>query len=69
MCAAHALLPGSLQIKLCDNPTGDPLYRGGYGDVYKREYEGHEVAVKVLRIYGTSDLRKVTRVSHSDAQF
>ena len=67
MCASHTLLPGSLQIELCDNPTSIALYRGGYGDVSKRDYEGQEVAVKVLRIYVNSDLRKITRVSHCDA--
>ena len=66
MCASHTLLPGSLQIELCDNPTSVALYRGGYGDVYKREYEGQEVAVKALRIYVSSDLQKITRVSHCD---
>ena len=66
MCADHILLPRSLQIELRDNPMGIALCRGGYGDVYKREYEGQEVAVKALRIYLNSDLRKITRVSHGD---
>ena len=46
------------------------LYRGAFGDVTKREYQGREVAVKRLRIYGTSDLQKVIRVRHhSYSQF
>ena len=60
-CARHTLFPGSLRIKLCDDPTL-VLFRGGYGDVSKREYQGREVAVKRLRIYDTSDLQKVVRV-------
>ncbi|KAF9647563.1 kinase-like protein [Thelephora ganbajun] len=61
MCADHALVPSSLKIELCNNPSDVLLYRGGFGDVWKREYQGREVAVKVLRIYATSDLRKVIR--------
>jgi len=61
-CARHALFPTTLRIELCDNPDGVVLYRGGYGDVSKREYQGREVAVKRLRIYATSDLQKIIRV-------
>ena len=68
MCAGRTLLPSSLQIKLCDYPTGVALYRGGFGDVWKHKHEGREVAVKVLRTYANSDLRKITRVSHGDDQ-
>ena len=68
ICASRILLPTSLQIELCDNPTGFALYRGGFRDVWKQEYEGLEVAVKVLRTYVNSDLRKITRVSHRDDQ-
>ena len=66
MCSGCILLPRSLQIELCDNPMGSALYRGGYGDVYKREYEGQEVAVKMFRTYVDGDLRKIARVSHDD---
>ena len=63
-CAGHTLLPRSLRIELPDSPTGVPLYCGGFGDVWKREYRGQQVAVKVLRTYVNSDLQKITRVSH-----
>lgn len=52
-----------MQIPLCYNRLGTPLYRGGYGDVWDGEYEGRRVAVKVLTVYMSSDLRKLTRVS------
>ena len=68
MCAGCILLPRSLRIELCDNPTGPVVYRGGYGEVSKREYEGQEVAVKVLKTYANSDLQKIARVSRGDAQ-
>ena len=66
MCASNTQLPRSLQIELCDDPTSVALYRGGFGDVSKRRYQGREVAVKVLRTYANTDIPKVTRVSRSD---
>ena len=48
-CARHILLSRSLRIELPDSPTGVPLYRGGFGDVWKCEYREKQVAVKVLR--------------------
>lgn len=64
ICAHHARFPTSLRVELCDNPTEVVLYRGGFGDVSKREYHGREVAVKTLRIYTTSDLQIAIRVGH-----
>jgi len=64
MCAGHTLLPGSLQIESCYYPAAVAHCRGGFADVWKGKCRGLEVAVKVLRIYATSDLQKTTRVSH-----
>ena len=61
-CARSALFPTSLKIELCDNSEGVVMYRGGFGDVSKREYQGREVAVKMLRTYAASDPQKITRV-------
>ena len=58
------MLPRSLQIELCYNPADIPHCRGGFADVWKGKHDELEVAAKVLRIYATSDLRKITRVSH-----
>ena len=63
ICARHALFPRSLRIELSDNSPGVVLYRGGFGDVSKRKYQGREVAVKTLKVYATSDLQEVARVS------
>jgi len=62
MCARNALFPRSLRIELHDNRDNVVLYRGGFGDVSKREYQGREVAVKRLRIYDTSNPQKVVHV-------
>jgi len=66
MCARNSLVPGSLRIGLCADLMGLPQCGGGFGDVYKHKYQGREVAVKILRIYATTDLRKLTRVSHDN---
>ena len=43
---------------------GEPLYRGGFGDVWKREYCGQEVVVKVLRTPYNKGSRDIVGVSH-----
>ena len=63
ICEHQALLPRSVKIPLCYDRTGTALYRGGYTDVWKGEHEGREVAVKVLMVYMTSNLGKITQVS------
>lgn len=40
-----------------------PVDRGGYGDVYKGVWHGQEIAIKVLRIYQTSDLFRLLKVT------
>ena len=62
-CGMYALLPGTMRISNCCDRTGIALYRGGYADVWKGQYCGQEVAVKVIRMYSNSDLQKVLGVS------
>ena len=64
MCAASGVLPKSLQIDVRYDPTSVPRCRGGFADVWKSEYRGREVAIKVLRIYSDTDLPKMTHVSY-----
>ena len=59
----QGLLPRSLQIPICYNRSDTPLYRGGFADIWKGELQGRYVAVKVLRVYSTSDIGKITKVS------
>ena len=63
ICGNLALLPSSLQIPLCYDPSGRALYSGGYADVWKGQHRGYGVAVKVLRVYSTSDFEKIKSVS------
>ena len=62
MCARHTLVTSSLKIELYDDPPGPPVCRGGFGDVWEREYRGQKVAVKVLRTYVSTDLQHTIRV-------
>ena len=65
ICGSLGLLPMSLQIPLRYDRSDTPLYRGGYADVWKGEHQGFHVAVKVLRVYSTSDYDKITKVGFS----
>jgi len=64
MCGRHALLPGALKIPVGYDRTSDALYRGGYADVWRGEYCGQDVAVKVLRTYSNSDFQKIIGVGY-----
>ena len=64
ICGHQGVLPKSFQIPLCYNRSGFPKYRGGYADVWLGEHQGLKVAVKVLRIYSTSDFDKIINVSY-----
>jgi len=45
------------------------LYRGGSADVWRGIYCGRDVAVKVIRTYSNSDLRKIIGVGYHRALF
>ena len=62
-CGRYALLPKAMGIPTCYDPTGNALYSGGYADVWKGQYLGRDVAVKVIRTFSKSDLGKVIGVS------
>ena len=65
ICGRQALLPRSLRVPLCYDRSDNPLYRGGYADVWKGEHRGRHVAVKVLRVYSMGDSDKITSVRFS----
>ena len=62
ICSYYALIPRAMHIPLCYNRTEAPRYRGGFAEVWKGEHKGVAVAVKVLKIFVTSDLVRITRV-------
>ena len=51
-----------MRIPLCYDRTEAPRYQGGFAEVWKGKHEGIEVAVKVLKVFTTSDLVQITRV-------
>ena len=63
-CGRHGLLPKALKIPICYDRTGPPLCSGGNADVWKSEYCGRDVAVKVIRTYAKSNLQKMLGVSY-----
>ena len=64
MCGHHALLPRALKIPTCYDRTSVALYRGGFADVWKGQYCGRDVAVKVIRTYSNDNLQKIIGVSY-----
>ena len=63
MCGHYTLLPKPLKIPICYDQASTALYRGGFADIWKGEYCGQDVAVKVMRTYLHNDLQKVVGVS------
>ena len=64
VCGRHGLLPKALNIPICYDRTGYPLYSSGNADVWKGEYCGRDVAVKVIRTYSSDNLKRILGVSY-----
>lgn len=62
-CGSHGLLPEALKVSVCYDHTVYPIYSGGYADVWKGEYCGQDVAVKVIRTYSKGNVQKMISVS------
>ena len=58
-------MPRALKIPVFYGQTGNVVYRGGYADVWKGQYCGQDVAVKAIRTYSNTELRKVINVGYS----
>ena len=61
-CSRHRVIPRSMHLPDCSNEAAQVDYAGGFANVSKSTYEGHQVAVKVVRVYATN-LKKVLSVS------
>ena len=55
ICERQVLVPQSLKIPLNYDATKNPLCQGMHSDVWKTQYSGKAVAVRVLRVHSTSD--------------
>lgn len=64
-CGHEALLPKSMSVPLCYDPTGTPQFSGMFADTWMGDYKGRKVAAKVLRTYLTSDFRAIRKVDCS----
>lgn len=62
ICGRHTLLPRALKVLVNYDRTSDALYHGGYADVWKGEFRGQDVAVKVIRTYSGAELQRVISV-------
>jgi hypothetical protein len=66
-CSQHRVIPKSMHIPDCSEGSVE-VECGGYADVSQSTYEGRRVAVKVVRLYMTSDLDGILSVSLLPAQ-
>jgi len=63
ICGHQALIPTSLAAPLCYDPATTAQCHGGFGDVWKGQYNGQEVAAKALRVSLTTDFKQTRKVS------
>ena len=61
-CSRHHVIPSSMHIPDCSEGSVE-VESGGFADVSQGTYEGRRVAIKVVRVYITSDLDAIRSVS------
>ena len=61
-CSRHRVIPTSMQIPDCSEDSVEVEW-GGFADVSRGAHEGRQVAIKVVRVYVTSDLDVIRSVS------
>ena len=64
MCSRHLLIPTSMHIPDCSEDSLE-VESGGFANISQGMYEGLQVAIKVVRVYITSDLDLIRSVSVS----
>ena len=65
-CSRHGVIPKSMHIPDCSEDSVE-VERGGFADVSQGTYQGRRVAIKVVRVYITSDLDVIRNVSPQPA--
>ena len=61
-CSRHRVIPKSMHIPDCSQDSVEVEY-GGYANVSRGTYGGRRIAIKVVRVYTTSDLDVILSVS------
>ena len=64
ICGRQGLLPRSLQISFSYDPSENTPHWGGSADVWMGEHQGHNVAVKVLRVFPKNKCEKIAKVGY-----
>ena len=61
-CSQHRVVPNTMNIPDCSEGSVE-VESGGFANVSQSTYKGRRVAIKVVRMYITSDLDIVLSVS------
>ena len=64
ICGGQALLPRSLEIPLCYDPTENPAFPVGLSDVWEGQHEGQEVSAQIFESFPGDDTEEIMRVGH-----
>ncbi|KAG6877741.1 hypothetical protein C0993_004455 [Termitomyces sp. T159_Od127] len=63
LCRKSALYPRCFSLKDVRVDSNNPLYRGGFGDVYQGQYNGRAVCIKAVQLYQQSNLSALEKIS------
>lgn len=63
ICSRQRMIPKSMHIGNYLNREPVEVYAGGYANIFRGEHKGRPVAIKIIRLYQTSDSAKCFSVS------
>jgi len=63
MCSRQRIIPKSMHMPNCLDGELTEVYDGGHANLFRGEHKGRAVAIKILRLYLTSDFDKCCSVS------
>lgn len=69
LAASHGRLPGSVMITESIEVSSEIRASGGFADVRCGTYQGHQVAVRALRVTTQDDVSKIKKVCHTNRVF